>query len=271
MKTSRTLLTKGIALIGLVAVFGLAFSETKSSSHLIDLRALLLVFVAPLLVLLLFQKENLPWGELFQRVRETLRLSSRELLQELDHNTPLARGQYGFSHTVKMSENHSDSMVKYAGDLFSARFNSEEIAKLLVQKIQAEDSQWQGVCMTFGFLAKMAPYFGMLATVIGMIKLLENMTDFTRISGSMALAMQGTLYGLISFTVLYSPMQRVFNEARNQMMERNEMIARWFVLVAEQTDPAYIQQELRSLNFGSLRSMPRPVPGQVSPSPRSTS
>ena len=40
--------------------------------------------------------------------------------------------------------------------------------------------------LIFGFLAKMAPYFGMLATVIGMISLLKNMQDFSKISSSMA-------------------------------------------------------------------------------------
>src|SRR6185437_8285523 len=106
--------------------------------------------------------------------------------EDLAKNTPLARGQFGFSHTLKMAENHPDALVKYAGDLYSAKFTAEEMEDLLVRRIQAEDNQWQNLCSAFGFLAKMAPYFGMLAPVIGMVKLLENLTDFTKISGSMA-------------------------------------------------------------------------------------
>lgn len=247
MKLSRHLLIKGIALVGLVAIFAFATKEGKEGAQsLIDIRAALLVFAAPILVLALFQKESIQWFALLGRMREVSKISSQELAQELEKNTLQSRGQYGFSHVVKLSEGHSDSLVRYAGELYSARFSNQEIAQLLVQRMQSEDQEWSHICAAFGFLAKMAPYFGMLATVLGMIKLLENMSDFTRISSSMALAMQGTLYGLLSFTVLYSPFQRFFIDFKNQILRRNEMVARWFILLSQQVDPVYIQQELRS-------------------------
>lgn len=252
MRTTRTLFWKAIAFVGIIAVFRIAAGETPQSFHgYFDLRAGLLVFIAPLFVLILFQKQSIHWPALVNRMRQTFKINTPDLIQELERNTPLARGQFGFAHVVKWSENHSDSIVRYSGELYAARFQSDEIAKLLVQKIQSEDTQWQALCAASGFLAKMAPYFGMLATVMGMIKLLEHMTDFTQISGSMALAMQGTLYGLVSFTLVYSPLQRFFMDFREQNLKRNEAIARWFVQVAQQADPTYIQQDLRTFEFSS--------------------
>jgi flagellar motor component MotA len=271
MKHSRNFLIKAIALISLILVFRLANQDTETTTQsAIDHRAALLVFIAPICVFVFFQKESLRLSFILKRIRELFQKDTDSLSLELEKSTLQARGQYGYSYMTKMSENHPDSTVRYAGEIFSARFSSQEMAQLLMQKIQTEESYWQNICSSIGFLAKMAPYFGMLATVLGMIKLLENMSDFSHISASMALAMQGTLYGLVSFTVFYSPLQRYFSELKNQILRRNEMIARWFVSVTQQIDPAYIQQEVRSLHV-SHESESNGASAQAAPqSPRSS-
>lgn len=252
MNIFRSFLLRGMSLLGLLFVLRFAASESKENFHgYIDLRAALLVFVAPIFVLILFQKDRFEIRSLIQRIRSMSRLDSSALGQELNGQTEAATGQFGLSRILKFTENHPDSMVSYAGDLVAARFKPEEVARFLTQKIQAEDLLWQAIANAFGFLAKMAPYFGMLATVMGMIKLLENMSDFTKISQSMALAMQGTLYGLVSFTLVYSPIQKYLTGWREQALRRNEMIAKWFVLVAQKADTSYVREELRSMGVSS--------------------
>lgn len=234
------------ALVALIAVLAVSFSELGSSfDGFLDLRAALLVFLAPIFLLIVFGKQRIRLRSLIGRMSQLRKLDNRQLIDELVRQTAAARSQSGFLHTVRFSEGHSDPMVRYAGDLYGGRFNAEELSRLLVQKIQTEDAEWQDLSSALGFLTKMAPYFGMLATVIGMIKLLQNMNDFTKISGNIALAMEGTLYGLLSFTLLYSPLQRFVSGCREEILKRNELIARWFVLVNQQADPAYIERELQ--------------------------
>lgn len=251
MKLMQSLQVRIAALIALLVTLGISFSELGNAFHaFIDLRAALLVFFAPILVLILFGKQDIQLRASVARISQLRRLSTAQLVSELMSQTPAARGQYGFLHTVRFSENHSDPMVQYAGNLFGGRFSPEELSRLLVQKIQAEDAQWQNLNSALGYLTKMAPYFGMLATVIGMIKVLQDMNDFTKISGNIALAMEGTLYGLLSFTLLYSPLQRYISDCREQILKRNELIARWFILVSQEADPTYIERDLSSLAAG---------------------
>ncbi len=258
MNTSQKMLTRVMAFAALAVTLGVAWSEIGSAYHgVFDLRAILLVFFSPVLVLALFGRREPNLRGLLWRHRQLRKLSNRALADELIRNTSAARGQYAFSHTVRLSESHADPMVRYAGGLFSARFGGDELSRLLLQRVQTEDAEWQSLGSALGFLTKMAPYFGMVATVIGMIKLLENMSDFTRISGSMALAMQGTLYGLLSFTLLYSPLQRYVSDCREELLKRNEMVARWFVLLSQQADPAYIERDLRSLGFTEVAPAPK--------------
>lgn len=267
MKTMQSTQTRIVAMIALLATLAISFSEMGNAYHgFLDLRAALLVFLAPVFVLVLFGKQELQLRSSIKRLSQLRKLNTRQLVAELVSQTPAARSQYGFSHTVRFSENHADPMVRYAGSIFGGRFNADELSRLLVQKIEAEDAEWQDLNSALGFLTKMAPYFGMLATVIGMIKVLQDMNDFTKISGSIALAMEGTLYGLLSFTLLYSPLQRYISGCREQILKRNELIARWFVLISQQADPIYIERDLQSLAAAERQAGTFAAPAAVSDS-----
>ncbi|MGZ3698635.1 MAG: MotA/TolQ/ExbB proton channel family protein [Bdellovibrionota bacterium] len=245
---------KLIALAGLALVLVIAFSHVTDGFHgFIDLRAALLVLFAPVLLLVLFQSESPEWGFLIQRVKELSKQDTRALSRTLDENVEKAVGQYGASFIHNLGESSSDSFVRHAATLYSSRFKDQELARLLAKRIETEDQDWQILLQTFSFLAKMAPYFGMLATVIGMVKLLENLSDFSKISSHMALAMQGTLYGLISFTLIYSPVQKWISGLRSRTYQRNSLIARWFVLVSQRSESAYIREEVRSSRISSER------------------
>lgn len=272
MKQSKSTLTRLAAFAGLILTLVITFSEVGDAfGSYFDVRAALLVFAAPLLVMALFAKHEPQPRRMLGRLLGARKSGLFELARELEQETAAARGSYGFTHTARFAEKHADPMVRYAGELFSARFSPSELARLLSQRIAAEDAEWTAMSSTLGFLAKMAPYFGMLATVIGMIKLLENMSDFSRISSSMALAMQGTLYGLFSFTLVYAPLQRLASEGREQRLRRNELIARWFVMIADQTEAAYIERDLRSLTVTGDLLLPVAAPVGVAAPARSLS
>ena len=208
MNESRSLKPRLVALAGIILVMAFAFSDSSENFRgYLDLRAALLVFLTPILISLLFQREKIYWREALRRIREMKAKDSHVLQRELQE-TAQGTDNYRLSKMVSYMDGHPDSFVRYVGGLFTSRFKTEELSNLLVQRIEAEDGHWQGLANFFGFLSKMAPYFGMLATVVGMVKLLQNLNDYTKISGGMALALQGTLYGLISFTMVYSPLQK---------------------------------------------------------------
>lgn len=250
MSESRNLMVQVGALLAIVCIMIFALSDRGETFHgYLDIKAALLVFLTPIFVSLVFQREKLSWREALRRIKEIRNQQSPLLSQELQKAIQGSNGNYSLSSIAQLSEGHTDSFLKYAGGLFASRFSPEEIGEILTQRIEAEDTHWQSISNFFGFLAKMAPYFGMLATVVGMVKLLQNMNDYTKISGGMALAMQGTLYGLISFTMVYSPLQRFFSGYRDLVYKRNEMITKWIVLLSQKADPHFIREGLKSMQF----------------------
>ncbi len=96
----------------------------------------------------------------------------------------------------------------------------------------------------FSYLGKMAPYFGMVATVLGMIRVLKTISDFTNISAHVGTAMAGTLYGLFMFVLVYSPLAKAMASYREELMKRNELIGRWLQFTLERQDAAFIMEDL---------------------------
>lgn len=241
-----------LALLALALWVAFAEDAEKWAAQIgldIDIRAAVLVFCTPVLVLGLFQKEKISIVELLRRSFQLFKQSNEVLTEELKKQALVGQGQFGYSQMIQWIEKQSDSFVQFAGSLFVSRYSPKEMAKILAVRAKAEDAHWQAICSASAFLSKMAPFFGMLATVIGMIHLMKEMDDFSKVSESMGLAMQGTLYGLISFSLLYAPMQKYLTGIREQIAQRNEVITRWFLLMSQQTEATYIQEEMRAVEL----------------------
>jgi flagellar motor component MotA len=236
--------TRLIGLVGIVAIFIFVAQESAPLFHWLDIKAALLVFLTPWFVLMAFRKDRVSLSGLFSRLQENRDLHFEALVsQMLDLTKKLEQGG-ARAELLELSEKSPDRFLRYCAGIYSAKFKSEELSALMQQKIEREDETWQGLNLVFGFLAKMAPYFGMLATVMGMMHLLKNMQDFSKISSGMALALQGTLYGLISFVLIYSPLQKWCTGFREIIYRRNSLVANWFLMASEQKEPALIRATL---------------------------
>lgn len=246
----QTLVRKLLILVLGLMILKLSFSDgVEKVATAIDLRAALLVFIMPICVFGFFSQDSIQWKKGLGRILEARVFRTSALRRQLLENTSAVLGPYAHSATLALTQDHPDSFMRFAGRVVLSHYTEAETEELLRNRIENEDEAWLQLGEVLAFLAKMAPYFGMLATVIGMVKLLEQMNDMSKISGGMALAMQGTLYGLISFTMLYSPLLKLVQGIRESYRVRNEMIARWFLMVIARKDRPYIQAYLDSLHL----------------------
>jgi len=251
-----SLIARVLSFCAFIGILVFSFFGHENVKTAIDLPAFLLVCFQPILILVVFQKEHLPLFSLLKRFREIWKVDNHGIAAYLQKQSEACTGPQGVTNLLKATDGHSDSTLRYAGELIGMQFSSEEIEHLLEERAENEEAFWGSVGTAVSFLAKMAPYFGMFATVIGMIQLLGNMDDFTKISGSMAMALQGTLFGIGTFVLIYSPMQNFLTGLRKQIRERNELIREWVVLAVQKTDATFLSQKvgLSSVSSGSFES-----------------
>lgn len=96
-------------------------------------------------------------------------------------------------------------------------FSPEEIRHNLQNKINAEQMRMSLARNLFENISKLSPGVGMIGTLLGLISMMANLKNPDQIGAGMALAMIGTLYGLLLGTLIYGP----FSEKISLEAERN--------------------------------------------------
>ena len=77
-----------------------------------------------------------------------------------------------------------------------------EILEIDVENLMSRHSEGKKILETMG---AMAPAFGMIGTLIGLIQMLQNMSDPSSIGKGMAVALLTTFYGAVSANLIYIP------------------------------------------------------------------
>ena len=84
--------------------------------------------------------------------------------------------------------------------------DAEIIRNLMENELNAMNERHAKWCKMIDAWSKLAPGFGMLGTVLGLIAMMKNLEDKSRIGPNMAVALVTTFYGAIMANFLFTPM-----------------------------------------------------------------
>jgi len=94
--------------------------------------------------------------------------------------------------------------------------------------------------------AKLAPGFGMLGTVSGLIGMLKNLEDKSRIGPNMAVALVTTYYGAIMANFIFTPMMGKLGTQDGLETKVREMIIEGVLSIQQGDNPHILQMKLSS-------------------------
>jgi chemotaxis protein MotA len=139
-----------------------------------------------------------------------------------------------------------DKFLKKAVTLAADNRPPEVIESILSLEVGAlEERHGKGAEILEG-MAGDGPAFGMIGTLIGLVQMLQNMSDPSSIGPAMAVALLTTLYGAVVMTVFTNPMAaklKQFSKAESSKM--NIIIAGVLGIVAGE-NPRTIREKLES-------------------------
>ncbi|MDE0862604.1 MAG: MotA/TolQ/ExbB proton channel family protein [Rubripirellula sp.] len=119
----------------------------------------------------------------------------------------------------------------------------EEVLRTEIDAIAARHREGKNIMDQLG---RFAPAYGMIGTLIGLIMMLQDMSDPSGIGAGMAVALITTLYGAIIANVFFSPFAEKLG-----LMSRNEMVSfeiaiRGVMAIQSGESPRAIDQKLRT-------------------------
>lgn len=91
-------------------------------------------------------------------------------------------------------------------------------------------------------LSSVAPSTGVMGTVIGLIKLLENLKDPSTIGANMSVALMTTLYGLVFSNLVFSPLRRLLIEFESFSIDIYAD-SEFFLKIIKENNPAFYSDQ----------------------------
>lgn len=95
-------------------------------------------------------------------------------------------------------------------------------------------------------MGRFAPAYGMIGTLMGLIIMLGNMSDPSKIGGGMAVALITTLYGAIVANVFCLPFAEKLGFINKQELLAMEIVVRGIMAIQSGENPRVIEQKLNT-------------------------
>lgn len=136
------------------------------------------------------------------------------------------------AQAVQLAENSKFPAISRMMDLVLQRAPDEATEAVFMELQHEEMTTWQPGIANWELLAKLAPSFGMVGTITGMIQLFRTLGEDTNMGAAISLALLATLYGVAFGAGVAGP---IGHYLRNLLDERMAALERCEKSVSELT------------------------------------
>ena len=129
----------------------------------------------------------------------------------------------------------------------------ELIEQILTDELQAVADRHSLGKALFDSIAKFAPAFGMIGTLIGLVIMLQNMDDPSRIGPGMAVALLTTLYGSMLANIFAIPIADKLGLRSEEEIFLKTIVVKGVMSIQSGDNPRTVEQKLKTFLKPSLR------------------
>jgi chemotaxis protein MotA len=235
---------------GIIAGFGCvvaAISLHGSLTDFVDVPGALVAFGCSFAALFLaFPSRNVlgVFGVLKQ-VFMTRVPVAREEIERFVKLAAIARRD-GLLALEKATAGTRDPFLRRGLDLVIDNTPKEKLEEVLHIEMQASSERHSIGKKIFDQLGVMLPSFGMVGTLIGLIQMLHELDDPSKIGAGMAVAMVTTFYGALGANMVFLPIAGKLEAHKKEEAKVRELIVRGLVSLLEGESPREVETKLNA-------------------------
>ncbi|MBJ02683.1 MAG: motility protein A [Planctomycetes bacterium] len=246
-------------IIGTLVAFGavltaMMMGEGGGLGTFLDIPSLALVLGGTVAVTLM----NFPIGEIKQIIKVMMvtamhkSTTPSEEIARIVSYANLARKEGLLALEAKLQE-VDDAFFAKGIQLVIDGFNADT-----VRDIMDLEAEWQRQRHSMGKkimdqMGAFAPAFGMIGTLVGLVLMLQNLDDPSKIGGGMATALLTTLYGAMASNMLFLPLAgKLEVRAKHEALLR-ELMIEGIVAIQSGEKPQLIKEKLKGFLSPSAR------------------
>ena len=128
-----------------------------------------------------------------------------------------------------------------------------DILSMEITRLEDRHKVGQGI---FTAMGNYAPAFGMIGTLIGLIRMLRTLEDPTQIGAGMAMALVTTLYGVLMANLIFLPIAGKLKERSQQEVLLNELMLEGILAIQSGDNPRIVRDRLMGFLPPKQRTAP---------------
>ncbi len=153
----------------------------------------------------------------------------------------------------------SDTFLRAGMELAIDGMDLERIDSLMTMEVDLLTERHKRGQDMFKQMAKYAPAFGMMGTLIGLIQMLKNVNDPSAIGPGMAVALLTTFYGTLVANLICLPLAgKLENISQNEIMVKN-LVLEGIKAIQSGDNPRLVEKKLKTFLPPAVREKLQPV------------
>ena len=233
-------------LLGLAAILGGNWLEGGHLESLTNGPALVIVLGGTIGAMLLqtplsiFLRAMRMIGSVFVPPRRSLALEIEKIV--VWSNTARKEGLLGLENAA---DDEDDLFIRKAIELVVDGNEPEDVRHTLEVELDTREQRDMQAARVFEAMGGYAPTIGIIGAVMGLIHVMQNLADPSRLGSGIATAFVATIYGVGLSNLLFLPLaNKLKSHARSDALYR-ELVIEGLVAIAEGENPRNIETRLQ--------------------------
>lgn len=233
-------------LIALVAIIGGNLLEGGHTASLVQLTALVIVGGGTLGAVMV----QTPYDTFIRAMKisrwvfSPLRLNPEEAAEKIVHWSNIARRE-GLLGLEAIAEEETDPFARKGLQLLVDGSEPEVIRSILEVEIDNKEHQDIQAAKVFDGMGGYSPTIGIIGAVMGLIHVMNNLADPSKLGGGIATAFVATIYGVGFANILFLPMANKLKSYIHRLTLFREMVVEGVISIAEGENPRNIETKLQ--------------------------
>ena len=139
-----------------------------------------------------------------------------------------------------------DSFLRRAIRLAVDGMNHKMLRETMEQEIATYEDERRREAKVWETAGGFAPTIGILGAVLGLIHVMENLTDPSKLGAGIAVAFVATVYGVGSANLVLLPLSKKLHRRIDDELYKRELILEGVIGIQSGVNPYYLEQRLRS-------------------------
>ncbi len=233
--------------LGIVAIFGGNILEGGKSSSILQPTAAVIVFGGTLGATMLSYplKDILGAVAALKEVFGEDRIDPEYYINEILKCSTITR-KHGVMALEAEIQSIEDPFFKKALNLAVDGIPSDMLKDIMYQENAVYTEQKRRIAKVFETAGGFAPTIGIIGAVLGLIHVMENLAEPSKLGAGIAVAFVSTIYGVGSANILLLPVSKKILNKLEEEISLREMIIKGILAIQAGKNPYYIEQLLRT-------------------------